>query len=242
MLRGGPAHPKTHRLAELLRLEQWGAVGILESLFHWTAAYARRGDVGRHSDVAIARGLGWMGDAAPLIAALVESGWLDRCECHRLRVHDWPEHADNGVRNSKVFQDQGFLDCYRADAIETPGGIETGTGTGNVEVEVVFDYWRQTMQHNSAKLTPQRQRLVKARLKDGYTVEELKAAIDGCAASPWHRGENDRAQAYDDIALICRDGEHVEKFMRGPTTTPVNKSKKNYVDPDFLKQVFPEGR
>lgn len=76
----------------------------------------------------------------------------------------------------------------------------------------VFDHWREVMGHQTASLTPKRLRLIQARLKDGYTVERLCAAVDGCKLSPFHQGENDRHTRYDDLALICRDGEHVEQL------------------------------
>ena len=121
MKRGTPSHPKTLELAAALDLPQWGAVGILESLWHFAAQYARRGDVGRRTDLAIARAIGWKDDPGRLIAALVETGWLDRCRCHRLRVHDWPEHADQTVARTEEVRGQGFLECYR--------GVEPLRGT-----------------------------------------------------------------------------------------------------------------
>jgi hypothetical protein len=86
---------------------------VLESLFHWAATYARRGNVGRHSNVAIARGIGWAGDPDALVDALVEIGWFDTCcDEHRLRFHDWPDHADQSVHRSKDVVTLGFLECY----------------------------------------------------------------------------------------------------------------------------------
>ncbi len=85
-------------------------------------------------------------------------------------------------------------------------------------VREVFEYWRETMNHPQAKLTPERERAVSARLRDGYTVEQIKQAIDGCGRSPFHRGENDRQQRYDDLTLICRNGAKLESFIeRGGT-------------------------
>jgi hypothetical protein len=111
--RGTPDHPKTHELAAVLGLERWGAVGVLESLFHFAAQYARRGDIGRHTDAAIARGIGWTGDAGGLVEALVKAGWLDRCRCHRLRIHDWHDHADQTVSRAVEVKTSGFIACYQ---------------------------------------------------------------------------------------------------------------------------------
>jgi hypothetical protein len=126
--RGGPSHPKTLHFAALVHLVRYEAVGVLECLFHWAGLYARRGDIGKFPDAAIAEGVGWEGDPVQLVSALVESGWLDRCECHRLRVHDWAEHADAGVRQSAQVKDQGFLECYTAQRL-SPGYPKAEGGT-----------------------------------------------------------------------------------------------------------------
>lgn len=118
MKRGTPDHPKTHDLAEALAVDIWGAVGVLESLFHFTAQYAKRGDIGRHSNVAIARGLGWKGKPDGLVSALVSSGWVDECRCHRLLLHDWPAHCDQTVQRSEVIRTEGFVECYENPSVK----------------------------------------------------------------------------------------------------------------------------
>jgi len=110
--RGTPEHPKTYTLAAILGVERWGAVGILESLWHFAQKYAPKGDVGRHADDAIARGIGWQGNPATLVSALAQAGWVDRCPCHRVRIHDWPRHADQQTERSIKGQ---YLHCYQLD-------------------------------------------------------------------------------------------------------------------------------
>jgi hypothetical protein len=98
--RGTPDHPKTVHVQQLLGCLRHEVVGYLELLFHWTAKYSPRGDLGKWSDQAIADGVGWRGEPSALVAALVEAGWLDRDPQHRLLVHDWHEHADEAVKIS----------------------------------------------------------------------------------------------------------------------------------------------
>ncbi len=112
MKRGTPRHPKVDDLAARLALPRYAAAGLLELLWHFAAEFAVAGDVGRFSDDAIARALSWEGDAAKLIDALVAARWLDRCECHRFRVHDWPDHADQTVERVLAKRRQQFLPCY----------------------------------------------------------------------------------------------------------------------------------
>lgn len=79
--------------------------------------------------------------------------------------------------------------------------------------ESVFDCWRQTLDHPRAALDAKRKKLIAARLKDGYSVEDLKAAILGCSLSPFHMGENDQRQRYDGLDLILRDASKVDQFI-----------------------------
>ena len=80
-------------------------------------------------------------------------------------------------------------------------------------VRAVFQYWQQVMNHQGAILDNRRSKAIAARLKEGHSVEKLKLAIDGCKASPWHQGQNDRHQVFDDIELICRNAGKVESFV-----------------------------
>lgn len=149
MKRGTPNHPKTVALAAALGVDRCVAVGLLEGLWHFAGAYARRGDVGRHSDSHIAAGLGTSIDPEVLVKALLDSGWLDACKCHRLRIHDWPEHADVAVQKTNEVKTRGFLGCYASDIstdasgtspAREPAGVnlppaqgtgQTADGTGN---------------------------------------------------------------------------------------------------------------
>ena len=97
----------------------------------------------------------------------------------------------------------------------------------SAEVREVFDYWREVHDHARARLDDKRYRNIRARLSDGYTVDDLKTAIGGCLKSPHHQGENDRATVYDDIELICRSAKHVDQFIRfadGPDLTSMSQS------------------
>jgi uncharacterized phage protein (TIGR02220 family) len=91
----------------------------------------------------------------------------------------------------------------------------------------VFDYWQQVMDKPRAKFTPERSKKISARLAEGYSAEDLKRAIDGCAASDFHMGRDPMndvtagGKRYDTIGLIFRNGEKLEDFM---ATAPVKKT------------------
>lgn len=78
----------------------------------------------------------------------------------------------------------------------------------------VFDYWVVKMGKNrAAKLTSDRRQKVKARLREGYTVEQIKQAIDGCSVDPFYMGDNVSGKTYNDLTLICRTGSKIEEFI-----------------------------
>ncbi len=99
-------------LARRLKVPLFGAVGIMEMLWHFVATYTPRGDIGGSSDETIARAVAWGKKPSILIEALVESGWLDKSPEYRLIIHDWDEHADSMVRKRLLRLNQDFLPVY----------------------------------------------------------------------------------------------------------------------------------
>lgn len=101
-------HTKMKRLCRKLDLPLWKAVGLLETLWHLTAKQAIRGDIGKLSNEDIAIGLDYRDDENLLVAALLDSGWLDADPKYRLLIHDWADHAEDAVhmklaRAKKIF-------------------------------------------------------------------------------------------------------------------------------------------
>ncbi len=80
------------------------------------------------------------------------------------------------------------------------------------DVTAVFEHWVTVMGRDPSrtKLTAQRRSRIRARLAEGYSVADLKAAVDGCKLSAFHMGENPAGQAYNDLEQILRSGGHVE--------------------------------
>jgi len=84
------------RLKRALNLPHYAAVGILESLWLFAQTNARDGNLERFSADDIAAALEWPGNAAELVKALADSGWLDTNP--GLKIHDWDEHSPRWVR------------------------------------------------------------------------------------------------------------------------------------------------
>lgn len=94
--------------------------------------------------------------------------------------------------------------------------------------EEVFDDWKAVHGHPHAKLDGKRRKTIVDRMKDGYTVDDLKRANRGCKASEYHQGKNDTHRVYDDIDLIYRDAKHVDMFiavLSGRSATPKEQTR-----------------
>ena len=79
--------------------------------------------------------------------------------------------------------------------------------------EDVFHHWQAVVNKPRAKMDVKRRKLISDRLKDGYSYQDMIDAISGCFLSPFHQGENENHQKYDDIGLILRDAERMDKFI-----------------------------
>jgi hypothetical protein len=97
MKRGTSNHPKVYLLAEALKVKRPTALGYLQLLWDFAADYAPEGDVGRYPDSRIEAALDWGGARGKLVAALVQSRWLDVDPTRRFVVHDWLDHAEKSV-------------------------------------------------------------------------------------------------------------------------------------------------
>lgn len=102
VITGTPEKLKFKKLKARLSLPFWQTVGLLESLWLVTYANAPDGDIGKLTNEEIAVALEWTGEPETLIDALVTTGWLEAnpCACHRLLIHDWPEHCSNSHKGN----------------------------------------------------------------------------------------------------------------------------------------------
>ena len=87
------------------------------------------------------------------------------------------------------------------------------------DVKAVYDHWvtvdtTATGSAGRRKLNAKRQALITARLREGYSVEDLCNAITAFCDDDWHRGKNPRGVAYTGIATLLKSGDKVEDGMR----------------------------
>jgi hypothetical protein len=214
--RGTIDHPKMRALVAALPIGgcRYQAVGILESLWHFTALYAYRGDVGRHTDTAIAEWIGWKGSPDSLIEPLVKTGWLNRADGpERLVVHDWMDHCDDSVKKRFSREAQNALKCpphiYTCPDMSRHGGTRArGEGQEAIgEGQKALDGEEETGKTEKAKRTP----FTRPTLEEvtAYCAERGKGVVPESwmahyEANGWKVGSN----AMKDWKAAVRTWEH----------------------------------
>lgn len=93
-----------------------------------------------------------------------------------------------------------------------PALIDEDAIDQNVDIAAVYAHYMTTFDKDPRyKLTKDRENVIKARLKEGYTVEECKQHIDFIAASEFHNGSNDQGKVYNDLKDIIFNKTKFEK-------------------------------
>lgn len=80
-------------------------------------------------------------------------------------------------------------------------------------VQEIFSCWQKTMSQPKTKLDPARITKIKNALKLGYSVRQLKQAIEGCGRDDWHMGKNAQNKKYNSIGLIFRNADKIDGFL-----------------------------
>ena len=105
---------------------------------------------------------------------------------------------------------------YMASVLEGMRRGDAAVPATLAEQNVLRVFAHHRKYHPRAQLNPSPKskewKAIAARLAEGYSVEDLCLAIDGCHKSPFHCGENDKGTKYNSLELIVRTGSHVTKF------------------------------
>jgi hypothetical protein len=118
-----------------------------------------------------------------------------------------PEKQNAGARPSPPTEAQANTD-YEEE--QTEEARERADVVPTDPACALFAYWQRTCGHPQARPTRERTSKVKARLKDGYTPEQIRIAIDGAARAAFVA---DNGKRFDDLELICRTGAKLEDFI-----------------------------
>lgn len=130
----------------------------------------------------------------------------------------WERHSKrignaNGGANGKRMAKES--ESVNETATENPTSQEDESRPGGAawkaQVDAVIE--RYLSHHPRAKPGRKERAKIRALLKDGFTVDDLCLAIEGCHKSPYHCGENEKGQKYQNLELIVRDSSKVNQFM-----------------------------
>jgi len=216
--RGQPPWIKVHR--EIMRKVEW--VGMTDAqrgqlVAIWLLAADRDGVIPASPE--IIQKLCFL-DSPPDMQFFIDQGFIDDDDNV---ASGWRQ---GGVEATNQNRDRDRIETEAEERKNAASAPQSGKPDRSDEIRNVFEYWQQVHEHPKAKLDDKRKRNIRARLKDGYTVSDLQAAIDGCRKSPHHMGATNGAK-YDDIELICRDAKHVDQFLKlaqGPDLTRMSES------------------
>ena len=98
----------------------------------------------------------------------------------------------------------------------------------------VFEYWQLVLSKQQFSLTPARKTKILSRLRDGFTVDQLKQVIDTVSKDPFYCGENDRGKEYVDFKTIFKTKDKVEEFLftkKKPTSIPLKSEPTKFTIP-----------
>lgn len=250
--KGTPDKPEILELSDLLDIEDPDTItGKMVRVWSWFDSNSEIGHAPLVTKVLLDRVTGVTG----FTDALVKVGWLIKND-DGFSVPNFDRHLGKGAkkRASDAERKRKSRDnsqkCHNNSVTQsgTNSVTEKGLEKSRVEKSILsnkepmsskdnrvvdlFNYWREVMgkSNSNSKLTTKRSKSIKARLKDGYTVEQIKKSIDGCSQDPFSMGQNDRQKPFNDIELICRSGEKLESFMG---VLVDNKSDINNIGTDF---------
>lgn len=109
-----------------------------------------------------------------------------------------PKPEENGNKNRSDFD------------LDLEGDAGTGNPTEPAPLQDVYDHWRKQRHKTDPRyqrISPNRATKLRARLRE-FTPDELKQAITNVALDDWP----ERAK-HDDLTVILRNREQVEKFL-----------------------------
>lgn len=91
----------------------------------------------------------------------------------------------------------------------------------SAQAQEIFEFWKSVFGKNaSTQFSDKRKAKVIARLKDGYSIDEIKKAITNVS-----QNEFNVVNEYIDLELICRDVEHFERYR---DLTPRKQAEMNF--------------
>ncbi len=98
----------------------------------------------------------------------------------------------------------------------------------SVEIHAVFAHYRTYHPRAAPKpsTTSKEWRLIRQRLGEGFGVDDLQAAIDGCHVTPHNLGANERDTKYLGLTLILKDASQITRFIENAAEPPTPRNER----------------
>lgn len=179
-------------------------------------------DAGRQQVIAA----GFVADDGDTLTILNWLKWQSMTDAERKRrsrsVTASPENTDKGGQGRTDADKSGQCPSV-SDKTETetqtdintepPNGGMSSKPDRSGEISEIHDHWKEVMGVPLGRLTADKRTKIGARLREGFTVDQCKQAIDGCRSNPRNMGENDTGKLYNSVDLIFRSGGKLEQFI-----------------------------
>jgi hypothetical protein len=117
-------HPKTIRLAELLKVRVPEAVGLLHFLWWWALDYAPNGLVPAADKPTVAHACLWHRKPDDLWSALLTAGFVEEAGLDVLKIHDWMDYAGRLVEKRAANAER--MRNARAKHVQRTSGARAG--------------------------------------------------------------------------------------------------------------------
>ncbi len=118
---------------------------------------------------------------------------------------------ENPTKTEKDPLDKKRLDKKKLDKNKTNKNKKSDPAP--CVISEIFDFWKITMSKKRSKLSVTLKSKIQARLDDGFSSDDLRAAITGCAQSKFHMGDNDEGSLHNSVELIFRNANKTEEFI-----------------------------
>lgn len=95
----------------------------------------------------------------------------------------------------------------------TDRGVTAAQSSLDGSVAEVFGHWQRVLGYEDRELTPKRKKMLEARLREGFTVEQLQQAVDRALNNSFLQGQNSSGQRYDDIVNLFCEPERIQRYL-----------------------------
>jgi len=193
-------HPKIRRLKRKL-----GAEGVLSlyNLWCFCKEYRSRGILTGMESSDISEAADYSGDTDAFVGALLELRLLDNKE-GVLTVHGWDKY--NSDKLKKQSAKKAIKEASTGEVTTEP--LATPISQSISDVVMYYKKVHPTRGRNIKPGSADWKR-VRSKIKEGYSVEDLKKAIDGNKLCNWHKN----VPAGHSIEFIFRNATKIEGFI-----------------------------